>query len=734
MKKRTGFSLIVVTFVVSCLTNVDGLAEPVSANDWLLDPAPYKASVRQTDHDWILENGLVQRVVTINPGSATTSLRCLATGEEFVRAVSPEARLKIGGEEIVVGGMTGQPIQNYLLPEWIGKMKPADGAYIYLGAETGPIEARLEWKRHPEWTARKLEWPPKGRHIAMRYAPPSGRGNGAATNTKRLPSLTVHYEIYDGIPVVSKWFTLTNDTGRAIRLDTFTAEELSLAEPAGQFDCEWQQTAFNLHAESNFGYDRMGWRGEDNHAIHFGTDKTYKTQESYTYNGINTLRCYPDMGPAVTIKPDETFESFRVWELVFDTTERERRGLSLRRMQRIIAPWTSENPLMFHNKIRATPENVRNAIEQCKATGFEVVIMSFGSGFNLESKDPNYRAQYKALADEARAAGIALGGYSLTSSRNAGTLTDNVQNPHPRFRRGPCLASRWGHDYLATLASFMEEAGFGIFENDGPYPGDWCSATNHPYHSGKEDSIWTQWRAQSDLYRFCRAHGVYVNQPDGYFLEGGSKTAGGYRETNWSLPRDLQVLIERQNVYDNSWSWNTSMHWMFVPLAQYHGGGDAATVEPLSKNLAHYSSRFANLLGAGVQACWRGPRLYDTPETLAMVKKWVKFYKDNRRVLDGDMIHLRRADGRDWDGWIMVDPTPGDGLRAIASLFNPLNQPIKRGITLPLYYAGLSGEAEIAVGDEAEFKTVSLDPACKISLDVEIPANGHLHIFCRKRQ
>ena len=85
MKKLTVFSLIVVTFVVSCPTNVDGHAAPVSANDWLLDPAPYKASVRQSDNDWILENGLVQRVVTINPGSATISLRCLGTGEEYCR-------------------------------------------------------------------------------------------------------------------------------------------------------------------------------------------------------------------------------------------------------------------------------------------------------------------------------------------------------------------------------------------------------------------------------------------------------------------------------------------------------------------------------------------------------------------------------------------------------------------------------------------------------------------------
>ena len=602
-------------------------------------------------------------------------------------------------------------------------MKPTPGAYRFMGAAVGEIEARFPWKPRPEWLAHAVAWPPKGKHLVMRYAPPEG--------AKALPTVDVHYEIYDGAPLFSKWLVVSNGTDRVVRVDSFTVDELRLTETSGVHDFERFPVPFNLHVESNFGYDSEcgGWRGKSP-AVHYVMDKAYTTQEPYRLDGINTLRCSPEMGPAETLKPGATFESFRVWELLFDSTERERRGLAMRRMYRIVAPWTCENPLMFH-KTTAKPEDIRNAIEQCRQTGFELIIMSFGSSFNLESTDPAYRARYKTLADEARAAGIALGGYSLTSSRSAGDRSDNVLNPSPRFRVAPCLASRWGRNYLDTLASFMAEAGFGVFENDGPFPGDFCNATNHLYHTGREDSVWKQWRAQSDLYRFCRSHGIYVNQPDGYFLEGGNKCGGGYRETNWSLPRHFQVLIERQNVYDNNWTRNTSMHWMFVPLTQYHGGGAAATIEPLAEHLDHYSARFANLLGAGIQACWRGPRLYDTPETLAMVKRWVDFYKRNRRVLDGDMIHLRRPDGRDWDGWIMVDPVPGDGVRAIASLFNPLDTPIRRRITFPLYYTGLSGKAEIAVGEGAAYTPVALDGMCRASLDIDLPAHGNVRVMVK---
>ena len=36
---------------------------------------------------------------------------------------------------------------------------------------------------------------------------------------------------------------------------------------------------------------------------------------------------------------------------------------------------------------------------------------------------------------------------------------------------------------------------------------------------------------------------------DWYFMNGGSKTGMGYRETDWSLPREYQEIIERQNVH-----------------------------------------------------------------------------------------------------------------------------------------------------------------------------------------
>ena len=148
---------------------------------------------------------------------------------------------------------------------------------------------------------------------------------------------------------------------------------------------------------------------------------------------------------------------------------------------------------------------------------------------------------------------------------------------------------------LFRSKDFLANTGFGVFENDGSYPGDTCAATNHPGHHGLEDSQWVQFQAIADLYQWCCAHGVYINVPDWYMLNGSTKTAMGYKEGNWSLPRAEQEIIERQNIYDSTWEKTSSMGWMMVPLTEYGGGGAAATIEPLCEHLPHYEARLAEL-------------------------------------------------------------------------------------------------------------------------------------------
>jgi hypothetical protein len=538
-----------------------------------------------------------------------------------------------------------------------------------------------------------------------------------------LPVVDVHYEIYDGIPLISKWVSVTNPGQKTVRLNTVVTEILAAVEPesyVGGRPGNWINPRPDIYVESDYAMAGDGNPRTANRVVHWKPDPLYKTQVQYDRSMPCLLECHPERGPDQEIAPGGRFESFRVFELLFDGGDRERNSLAQRKMYRTIAPWVTQNPILMHVR-SAKPEAVKLAIDQCANVGFEMVIMTFGSGFNFESRDPKYQAQIKELADYARSKGIALGAYSLLASRGAGTPADNTQGAPTAFGLMPCLGAKWGIEYLEQLKNFMAYAGLELLEHDGSYPGDACAATTHPGHRGLDDSQWVMWRAITDLYKWCCANGVYLNIPDWYILNGAPKTYMGYRETNWSLPREYQEIIERQNIFDGTWFKTPSMGWMFVPLTEYHGGGAAATIEPLKEHLPHYEQRLANLFGAGVQACYRGPRLYDAPETEALVKKWVAFYKKHRQVLDADILHLRRADGQDIDYILHVNPAGKE--KGLLMVYNPLEQPVSKTLTVPLYYTGLTKTAKVCERDGAAEK-YELDREYKIQLPVTVPARG----------
>jgi hypothetical protein len=378
----------------------------------------------------------------------------------------------------------------------------------------------------------------------------------------------------------------------------------------------------------------------------------------------------------------------------------------------------------------AEPNAVKLALDQCHDVGFEMAILTFGSGFDAENTEPGTVAKLKDLADYARERGVELGGYSLLASRSIGKEEDVIdpvthETGHARFGNSPCLRSAWGDSYFTKLRNLFATTGFMVLEHDGSYPGDVCASTSHPGHTGLDDSQWRQWETIRDYYRECRAQGIYLNVPDWYFLNGSSKIGMGYRESNWSLPRDRQIVLGRQNLYDGTFEKTPSMGWMFVPLVEYQGGGAAATLEPLADHLDGYSRHFANLFGFGAQACFRGPRLYDTAETRAMVKGWVDFFKAHRTLLESDVLHLRRADGRDLDYVLHVDPREH---AAMLVVYNPTDVALRRTIRVPVHYAGLRGTVTIQevspFAAASELRDAKIDDAETVPIEIVAPPRG----------
>ncbi|MCU0327294.1 MAG: alpha-galactosidase, partial [Spirosomaceae bacterium] len=239
----------------------------------------------------------------------------------------------------------------------------------------------------------------------------------------------------------------------------------------------------------------------------------------------------------------------------------------------------------------------------------------------------------------------------------------------------------------------------------------------HPGHKNLDDSQWRQMEIQKDLYRWLNERGVYINAPDWYFLDGTHKIAIGYREVNFSLSREQQRILNRQNIHDGTIEKTGSMSWGFVPLTKYQGGGPEAILEPLSEHLKDYEQLMIQYYGAGVQACYRGPRLYDTEQTRQIVAKTVSWYKKYREILNSDMIQLRRADGRDWDGLMHVNPETKQ--KGLIMLYNPTKERMTRTIKVPLYYTGLTNTA-ILKEKGVKSKTYSVNRNYEIELTFTI--------------
>jgi len=687
-----------------------------SENDWLLFQTSNQAElITTTENELVLINGLVQRSFHLSPNLVCFDFKNLMNGEQLLRSVLPEAEVTIDGKSYAVGGQINLPEKGYFLKEWLKDLEKGENNFQYQSYTVSEITPHFPTKI-AYWTGKSL--PANGIKVSFTYAHPDFEGL----------NLEVHYELFDNIPLISKYLTVENNGKNSYKIDQVIHEQLAIVEEESAVvgATEKMKKQHQLYVENNFAFNNAMHAELSDQASHWKMDSSYTSQVNYNYETPVILEVYPDKGIGISLASNQSFESIRSYELVLDSYDRERNGLARKKMYRTIAPWVLQNPIFMH-LVSKNDEEVKTAIEQCVVTGYEALILSFGSHINMEDDSPENIARWKSLADYAHARGIKIGGYSLFSSRSIDAENDVISPITGKpggafFGNAPCLASEWGLDYLQKLKSFYTETGFDIFENDGPYPGDVCASTSHPGHQGLEDSQWVQMNLQKGLYQWMNGEGIYINAPDWYFLDGSHKIALGYREVNFALSREQQKILNRQNIYDATWEKTPSMGWGFVPLTAYHGGGADAVLEPLSEHLRDYKQLMMQYYGAGVQACYRGPRLYDTEETKEVVIDVIDWYKKYRDILNADIVRLRRADGRDWDGWMHVDPKGKE--KGLAMLFNPTSESIKKSINVPLYYSGLDKTASIKLEGGAS-KSYTLNRDYSVDIPVEIPAGGY---------
>ncbi len=359
--------------------------------DWLVKPVIAKAQVFKSadGKDLIIWNGLVKRVFRIKPNLACTDYTNLYTGRQLLRNVREEARLTVNGKAYNIGGLKGQTENAYLLPEWVDNFTRGDGDFAFVSYSIKPITPQLKYKAR-FWSMRPHYG--TGKTISFLFKPTARELAGL--------DVSVNYEIYDGLPLIVKSLTLINHGDKTFKLNRVVNEVLGLVEEDSAVDGTFasMKEPKGIYFETNYAFNGAMRYEQSDQATHWKSDTTYTSQVNYGMHSPVLMENYEDKGPGIELQPGETFNSVRTHELLMNSYDREARGMAVRKMYSAVAPWTLENPIFMH-LVSKNDEQVRTAIDQCAATGYEAVILSFGSHLNVEDTTEANIKRWKVLAD-----------------------------------------------------------------------------------------------------------------------------------------------------------------------------------------------------------------------------------------------------------------------------------------------------------------------------------------------
>lgn len=518
-----------------------GCVAAISTPDWLVTPITTPCTFSQnTDGSWTLGNGLVSRTFVTSPGFGTVDLYNHLLGASILRAIDVEGYLSLDGTSYALGGIvqTGTTFHAYLnrsdtgIQRCSGCWDMAPGTNFTVGQPQAPFP----WTPGTRGSPAGAQWPPKGLQVSVQLAPPAN-----APARHKAVSAWLVYEIYEGIPLMAKWLVI-NSTGAGAAGVVITGavpESLRVTQdyaplsvaPYPPATLQVDTTGMLFVTTDQAHGTAVQWADDSAEAADPGAAEP-QLQTNYTNGGPgvvlsggvrgehNGFRA-PLLHPALALGGSVAeFVSFRTLELVMDTNDPERFGLAVRRLTRLWAPHVQENPIFMHYSGGLDNASWALAVDQAAAVGFEMMIFSFGTPFDLESSDPAYVAQIGALVAYAHSKGLEVGGYDLicldrgdgSYGGNVGDQWDTVLPDGVTLGQDACFASGWTDKLAGYVDTFLAPTvGLSMLETDGPYGGGTCASTNHSHHVGASDSVYQQTRVQAAFYAEMRSRNIYVS-------------------------------------------------------------------------------------------------------------------------------------------------------------------------------------------------------------------------------
>ena len=558
--------------------------------------------------------------------------------------------------------------------------------------------------------------------------------------------VTVHTEMYDGLPAFSRWLTVGVDGSAP-----------SPPPVVLQASMELLHVPFNLrnrlHAETAY-MPALGVRNSMEDAGWYPASGSYSANFSgltsppvnlWTYDADamspwgadGAIEYWYDMGmnetfldvkfpfgPGLNLSTGP-LETFRVYEILHDDDDGDRQGLGRRRMLRAVAPQVEMDITPFY-MVGGDSASIRAGADAAASLGFRG-LHTQTDPFNFS---PAHIAQVKADVAYVHSKGLVAAFYVLLQNPPGLTGENEVIDPVTGQGEGiACFATAFHRSFREGIEAFVQATGFDFIDTDGPYEQAPCGSTSHE-HVGLVDSQFAQWRANVEWYRTLPSarnnlssvgFGMMISCPDPYELAAGSWNQPiGYTDRWGSVGEPWTwLLLGRTYIFDGTTHKPPTNGGVCFDLNR--AGGMATPDE-----LRFYNTSLAVFLAAAGR-CFQGGALWQNDASKALVSAWMATFNRFRDVLNGDIIHVKKPNGRSWDAMMHVLPSAAPGsVRAFALFFNPsTTQDIVLSTQLSVYYAGFSAASVVNVEwSDGSTESLPQDIFFSIALRKRIEAKG----------
>ena len=416
-------------------------------------------------------------------------------------------------------------------------------------------------------------------------------------------------------------------------------------------------------------------------------------------------------GPGALVTESNPWEGQSTRFILHDTTDWDRQGAGIRKMQSIIAPQLLATPIVWMISDISTTAAFQTSLTQASQAGIELVIIGYGAAGWCgmcpgQLTNASFVAWFKSQVQFGAALNppVRVSAYTLMQMNGWGESVPSEEQVLNRdgSRGGiACFATDFHAAYRQSILDFVDEVGLSGVETDGQYENAACGDDSGDHH---HNGVIGSWDAQLDatlhFNEAMKAKGIYQTGADAYWQSGANRWNHADTDAGYSLNRLWDRLnVGRDYIYDSS---TTRLH-----SSGGYGIGDpkndAKQCDSYPGRLVCVDYALASFYGQGVVPNAVSSTLWDPsdpegPAIRALYSNWTAFFALHRPVLTSpQVVHLVRPSTRRYEATAFLSPLPTATERAYVSVYNPTNSTQTASLMVPLYYSGLPPMTAVSI-------------------------------------